>query len=242
MCFDHFFWAAAILVLARILRTGDGRWWLLFGVVCGLGLLNKISVLFLGFGLVVGLLLTPHRRHFLDWRLYAGGAIALLIFLPHIVWEQLHGWPMIEFTSNAAKYKNAPIGALGFLLSQLLLMHPLGAPIWMAGLAAGFFAKPLKPYRLFSWLFLAVFLLLSFSYGKDYYLAPAFFAIVPLAGLFLEQLAEKRARFLVYAVPAVQIIGFLPLAPLALPILPVETFLKPTRPRSGSARLRPSVA
>ncbi len=224
--FDHFFWALAILVLAKILVRGDPRWWLVFGVVCGVGLLNKISLLFLGFGLVVGLLLTPHRRHFLHWQLYAGGAIALLLFLPHIVWEQANGWPMAEFTKNAALYKNNPIGPVGFLLSQLLMMNPLGAPIWMAGLLAGFFAPALRNFRLLSWLFLAVFLLLALAYGKDYYLAPAYFAIVPLAGIFIEQFTETRARARRRTILLALATSFLVLAPLAMPVLPIESFLK----------------
>lgn len=224
--FDHFFWALAIYVLLRLINTGDGRWWLIFGAVCGVGLLNKISVLFLGFGLVAGLLLTPQRKQFLDWRLYAGGAIALAIFLPHVVWEWRNGWPMIEFTRNAALYKNAPIGPLNFFLSQLLMMNPIGAPIWITGLLAGFFAPALRPYRLFSWLFLAVFLLLALTYGKDYYLAPAFFAVLPMAGVFLEQYTATRARRLRRAVPIAQVVSFALLAPLAFPVLPIETFLR----------------
>lgn len=224
--FDHFFWGLAICVLARIVVTGNVRWWLLFGVVCGLGLLNKISLLFIGFGLVVGLVLTPHRRHFRAWQLYAGGAIALLIFLPHLAWEQLNGWPMVEFTSNAARFKNAPIGPIGFFLSQILMMNPIGAPIWLCGLVAGFAAPELRPYRIFSWMFLTIFLLLALSYGKDYYLAPAFFTILPLAGIYIEQFTERRARGLRVAIPALQLASFVLLAPLALPILPIETFLK----------------
>ena len=36
--------------------------WGVLGLVLGLGLLNKISVLWLGFGIAAGLVLTPHRR------------------------------------------------------------------------------------------------------------------------------------------------------------------------------------
>lgn len=223
--FDHFFWGLALLLLARIISTGNPNLWLWFGVICGLGLLNKISVLFLGFGLVVGLALTPHRKHFRAWQLYAGGAIALLLFVPHLVWEWRHGWPMVEFTANAARLKNAPIGPVGFFLSQLLMMNPIGAPIWLTGLVAGFAVPALRPYRMFAWLFTAVFLVLALTYGKDYYLAPAFYAIIPIAAVFLARFTEKR-RVLRAAIPAIQVLSFALLAPLAIPVLPIETFLK----------------
>ena len=224
--FDHFFWALAIYVIVRLINTGDGRWWLVFGVVCGLGLLNKISVLFLGFGLVVGLVFTPQRKAFLDWRLYAGGAIALVIFLPHVIWEMRTGWPMVEFTRNAALYKNAPIGVIGFFLSQILMMNPLCLPLWIAGIVAGFFAPGLRPYRVLAWTFLSVFLLLALSYGKDYYLAPAFFAVLPLAAVWLETFTESHARWMRRAVPRIMAGSFIILAPLALPVLPTATFLR----------------
>ncbi len=56
--FDVVFWALAVAVFVRILKSEDLRLWLVFGVVAGIGLENKISLLFLGFGLFVGLLLT----------------------------------------------------------------------------------------------------------------------------------------------------------------------------------------
>src|SRR5262245_7654338 len=51
--FDLLFWAAAALLVARIVNTGNPRLWLWLGVLLGLGLQNKISVLFFGFGLAV---------------------------------------------------------------------------------------------------------------------------------------------------------------------------------------------
>src|SRR5512133_1494374 len=63
--FDILLWSLAALVVIRIIRTNDERLWLLFGVIAGVGLTNKISMLFFGFGLFVGLLLTRQRKHLL---------------------------------------------------------------------------------------------------------------------------------------------------------------------------------
>ena len=60
--FEPALWCAAALVVARIVNGGDARLWLLLGGLLGLSLLNKISTLWFGFGLGVGLLLTPQRR------------------------------------------------------------------------------------------------------------------------------------------------------------------------------------
>ena len=60
--FEPLFWMGCIWVVARILRTGDSRLWIWFGVLAGLGLENKHSTLSFGFAVTVALLLTQHRR------------------------------------------------------------------------------------------------------------------------------------------------------------------------------------
>ena len=52
-------WMGCALVLLRIIRTGDTRLWLAFGLLAGIGLENKDTMLLFGFALVAGLLLTP---------------------------------------------------------------------------------------------------------------------------------------------------------------------------------------
>ncbi len=114
-CFDHLFWALGIYLLVRILKGGDTRLWLLFGLVAGLGLENKYSMGFLGLGLIVGLALTPARRHFLDKWLWLGGALAVVIFLPHVLWEVHNHFPTAEFIRNATLKKNLPMTPWAFL-------------------------------------------------------------------------------------------------------------------------------
>jgi 4-amino-4-deoxy-L-arabinose transferase-like glycosyltransferase len=46
--FDVLVWAALIRIAARILTGGSPRLWLVFGVIAGLGLLNKLAVGLLG--------------------------------------------------------------------------------------------------------------------------------------------------------------------------------------------------
>src|SRR5690349_15590830 len=62
--FEPLYWMGCILVIIRIIRTGNSRLWLWFGLLAGLGLENKHSTLFFGFAVTVPLLLTPLRREF----------------------------------------------------------------------------------------------------------------------------------------------------------------------------------
>ena len=114
-CFDEVFWALAGYIVIRILKEGDPKLWILFGLVAGIGLMNKYSIGFLGLGVVVGLVLTPARRHLFSKWLWLGGAIAFVIFLPHILWEIHNGFPTLEFIHNATAMKNLPQTPLQFM-------------------------------------------------------------------------------------------------------------------------------
>jgi 4-amino-4-deoxy-L-arabinose transferase-like glycosyltransferase len=69
-------------------------------VVAGLGMQEKYSIALFGFGIVVGLLLTPQRRAFLNPWIWLGGLAAFLIFLPNLLWNIHYHWPFVELMHN----------------------------------------------------------------------------------------------------------------------------------------------
>jgi 4-amino-4-deoxy-L-arabinose transferase-like glycosyltransferase len=73
---DELWWVLASYLLILILKRDDGRLWLLFGLVAGVGLATKVTMLFFGFSVAVGLLVTSARRHFRTGRVWLGGVIA----------------------------------------------------------------------------------------------------------------------------------------------------------------------
>jgi hypothetical protein len=226
-CFDHLFWALAIYVLIRLLQEDRPRLWLLFGLIAGVGLMNKYSMGFLGIGLIVGLLLTPARQYFRSKWLWLGGALATLIFLPHIFWEIHNGFPTAEFIHNATFHKNLPLSPPAFLLDVSLELSPLTIPLWLTGLYFYFFSREGKPYRVLGWIFLTFLAVLLSTNAKPYYFAPAFPMMYAGGAVVLEALARRRAwGWLKPAYPALLVLFGLVFLPYALPVLPVETFLK----------------
>jgi len=89
------FSALFLLALVKVEETGKGWWWLVAGVAGGLGLMTKNTMFFVGFGALVWLVVTPSMRRWLlsPWT-YAGGAVAILIFLPNILWNADNHWAM----------------------------------------------------------------------------------------------------------------------------------------------------
>jgi 4-amino-4-deoxy-L-arabinose transferase-like glycosyltransferase len=237
-CFDHLFWAMSIYLLVRILQGGDTRLWVLFGLVAGLGLENKYSMGFLGLGLIAGLALTKARKHFLDKWLWVGGALAALIFLPHVLWEVHHHFPTAEFIRNVTLKKNLPMTPWAFLLQCVLTLNPLTLPVWLAGLIYLLRGPKLEvrtsgqafsgsELAVLGWTFLAAVGILLSTHSKPYYAAPAFLILLPPGGVAIEGfVARHKWTWLKPAYLAVLAAGGALLAPLAMPVLPVETFIR----------------
>jgi 4-amino-4-deoxy-L-arabinose transferase-like glycosyltransferase len=226
-CFDHLFWIVAILLLVRILKGADTRLWVLFGLVAGLGLENKYSMGFLGLGLIAGLALTPARKHFLDKWLWVGGALAALLFLPHVLWEVHHQFPTVEFMRNVTLIKNLPMSPWAFIGQCVLLVHPLTLPVWVAGLFYLFFSPPKKELRALGWIFVAALAILLSTHSKPYYFAPAFLIVLPAGAVAIEGfLARHDWNWPKPAYLALLLLGGALLAPMVLPVLPPDSLAR----------------
>lgn len=225
--FDQFFWTLGAYVLVRIINADNPRLWLWFGVVAGLGLQNKLSMLFFGGALAVALLFTPQRKAYLNKYIYLGGLIAFVVFLPHIVWQATHGWPTLEFMKNASGGKNIAMAPFDFLKEQVLHMNPISVPLALAGLAFGLFTAKGRTYLVLPLMFLIVLIFFIITGAKPYYLAPAFPLVLTLGAVAVEKVHGRGwRRFAVPAYATLMALGGLIVAPLAVPLLPPEQFLQ----------------
>jgi hypothetical protein len=221
---DLLLWQACFIILLHIIKTQNARLWLLFGIVAGVGLENKISILFLLFGLGIGLLLTKERKQLKSLYFWGGMGLAVLLFLPYILWNLTHDWATLEFMHNARTYKNAPVTPVGFFLGQVLYNHPVTLLIWAVGLASLFFTERLRPFRLFGWLFLSIYILFTIQQAKDYYLAAAYPILFAAGGIQWEHwLKGATGKWLRPVLAGLIVFSGLALCPITLPILPVQT-------------------
>lgn len=220
---DLLFWQAAILVLIRLVKTENTKLWVPFGVLAGLGLQNKVSLLLLVFGLGVGVLLTKRRSDFKSRHLWVGVGLAILIFLPYLIWNVTHGWPTLEWMHNAETQKNIKDTPLAFVIGQLLWNNPLSVLVWLPGLFFFFLHKEGKRYRLFGWMCLSLFLLIMALGGKDYYLAGIYPVLFAGGAVFIESaFRPKTGRVLAAALAVLLIASTLFVSPLTLPVLSVK--------------------
>ncbi len=225
--FEPVFWMSCAAIVFRILNGGSPRLWLLFGAVTGLGLLNKHSMIFFASGIVAGLLLTSARKQFLQIEIWAGALVAFVIFLPNLLWEIHNGYPTIAFLHSAIGTKYADVSPLAFIGEQFLLVNPLAAPIWLAGLCFFLFDRAGGKYAVLGYAYLFVLLEMIVLHGKIYFLAPSYIMLLSAGAVWWEQKVFKRAgAWLKPAILAPLILSGMIAAPLAMPILPVEAAVK----------------
>lgn len=221
--FEPLFWMGCALVLARILRTGNSRLWPWFGLLAGLGLENKHSTLLFGSSVVVALLLTRHRRELLRPWIWIAGAIALAVFLPNLIWQIRHHFPTLEDLENVRREgKNVVLGPLAFVKQQIIAMHPILLPVWLAGLV---FLLRNRCWRVLGVTFLVFFAVMKVSHAKDYYLFPIYPMVFAGGAVALERWTASLAKWWRAAIAAVLIAGGLATLPLATWMLPPEKYI-----------------
>jgi 4-amino-4-deoxy-L-arabinose transferase-like glycosyltransferase len=239
--FDHLLWAAALYLFVVILVRGDGRRWLWLGVVLGLGLMNKHSMVFLGGALFAGLVLCDERKRLASrWPWYAAG-VALLVFLPNIVWEVQHGWPTLEFLRRAEINRMPRVAPWSFFVGQVFSLHILLVPVWLLGLWRSLMGKEEERLRPVGLAYLALFVYFLLSRAKAYYLVPFYPPLLALGWVWIERRVDaRRLRWAPAAAVVLLLVGGAVTAPLAIPILPPETLVRYAPLVDPSLRRRPA--
>ena len=133
--FDLLWWVLTAYFVIRLLKSEDPRWWLAIGATLGLGLETKYSIVFYIAGILAGLVFTPARRFFATRWFWFGVALALLIFLPNLLWLAHHNFISYTFLQRIHIRDVGEGRADGFLTGQFYICaNVAAAPLWIAGL------------------------------------------------------------------------------------------------------------
>jgi 4-amino-4-deoxy-L-arabinose transferase-like glycosyltransferase len=186
---EPLFWIGRALVVVRIVQTENPKLWMAFGMLAGLGLENKYSMAAFAFALLAGILLTRERKILFTPWLFAGGVIALLIFLPNLWWNINHHWPFFELMHNIrVTGKDVVLSPSEFLAQQVQIIGPTALPVWFAGLLMYLFSREQHPYRALGYAFVITIAFFILAHGKNYYSAPAYGVVFAGGALAIERL------------------------------------------------------
>ncbi|HEY2213325.1 MAG TPA: glycosyltransferase family 39 protein [Bradyrhizobium sp.] len=136
------FAVAMVWALIRLNESGDARWWLAAGVFAGLALLSKFTAVML-IPAVAAFMLVP------DWRQrwlfspypWLAALIAVVLFLPVLIWNAGHDWASFRFQfvratathewslRTVGDFIGLQFGLVGFILLPVVLSG-LGLTAW----------------------------------------------------------------------------------------------------------------
>jgi 4-amino-4-deoxy-L-arabinose transferase-like glycosyltransferase len=226
---DQIWWTAAFYALVRLEQTGDRRWWWALGAAGGLGLLAKFSVLFIGFGVLVALLLTKRRRDLLGPGPWIALGMALLVGSPSLIGQISLGWPVIDQMEPLRQGQLDRITWGEYLGSQPIMTGP-ALLLAVAGAAALLGRGALGRYRAVGIAAITTFALLGFLHGKPYYAGPVYPMLFAAGAVWVEQLSHAPLRTAVTWALGLTAAAFgIVAAPLGLPVVPPEPMARYAR-------------
>lgn len=216
---DVLAWTLALWTMIRLLRTRDPRWLVAVGLVVGIGLLNKFTMLFAVAAFGAGLLVTPERRVLASWWTVAGAAVAGAIWAPHLIWQVRHDWPLFEFT-EAITEDAAENRILTVPFPLMLLGPPVGvvAAIAVWRVVRG---ELLRPVRFVAWGSVFLVVLVLVTGGKPYYLAGALPTAVALGAVWWTDRPSWRPHRTAVALALNSAVSVV----IAVPVLPIDVFV-----------------
>ncbi|MFP2995107.1 glycosyltransferase family 39 protein [Spongiivirga sp. MCCC 1A20706] len=222
VAFDQLFWTLGFYFLIKYMNSKHTKFLLLLGVTLGLGVLNKYTMLVWAFGVLVSLFFYEKGRLFKNKWLYISGLIALLIFLPNIIWQLQHDIPLLRHLAALNDNQLDEIGYAPFILDQLEMIPTF--IMFCCGFIGLLFSKYLKAYKSVGIAAIVIFLTMWILKAKTYYVFALYPVVFAAGAVFVSNLFKKRPVFTYLTAASV----FIPMAffiPDLTPILPIEKYV-----------------
>ncbi|MDN5856332.1 MAG: glycosyltransferase family 39 protein, partial [Actinomycetia bacterium] len=228
---DLVIWPTVILFVIRATRRDQPRWWILAGLVVGLSMYNKLLIALLLVGLAAGIAIVGPRGLLRYRWVWGGGALALVVGAPNLIYQATHDWPQLTMGRALAEHNGFETRIL--LLPVMLVMFGVAlAPVWIIGLRELWRAPQWRRVR-FIGAALPVITVLTFVAGSHVYYPLGLMTAILAAGCVVvaRWVAEgpvRRAWTVIGGVganAAISIVIALPVVPLQyLGATPIPTF------------------
>jgi len=225
--FDQLFVLLFFYIVVLIINRETPKRWLIFGIIAGLGIMIKLSMIFPCCALVVALLLTSRRKSFLTLWPWLAALIAIAICVPYIHWQSVHSWPLLKYWRNYAAYR--PHNELWqFLQLQTRALNRVALPIWLIGLYYLLFHREGKKYRILGLIHLALVAYISGVMKLEYrIITSSYFPLLAAGAVLTEKIIVKiRWNWLKPVYAGILLLCGAWFAPLVLPVLPLPALEK----------------
>ncbi len=209
VAFDCLAWVLTAYFVVRLLKSEDARWWMAIGAALGFGMLTKWTIGFFTLGIVGSVLLTDARRYLRSKWLWIGVGLAILIFLPTLIWQAQNHFISLEMLKHIHT-RDMRQGRTTYFLPQQLELTAFRFPLAMAGLYFCLLTQAGKRFRMIGWMYVLTLLLFAVLHGRWYYMGPAYSMLYAAGAVWGEQWLATISRGRAMAIRVV-VWGFLSL-------------------------------
>jgi hypothetical protein len=233
VCFDVFFWSLVFWTSLKWINTKADKYILLLGVIAGIGLLNKYLIALELFGIIVSFLLSPNRHILKRRSVYIALLIALLIFLPNIIWQVKNDFPFLIHLQALHDKQLVHVNRLSFFTDQLFI-GSLSFLVFIPGIVFLSFSSEMKPYRPLLFASFLIFIILVILRGKSYYAIGLFPFWIAAGGVIWEKWLKRTFTRILF--PFTIILFTWPILPMGLPIYKADklaNYFTEVRNKSG---------
>jgi len=143
--------------------------------------------------LFVGLVATPARRVLADRRPWVAAGVTLVVVLPNVFWQAMHGFPFLELGGYAVAHKNPPLSLMAFMWGEAKDLNAGALPIWLAGLSAFAFSRGFSGLRCFAIGYAVLIAAMIVLHGKTYYPAGSYPILFAAGSVVIERSATRHA-------------------------------------------------
>ncbi|MEJ5963538.1 glycosyltransferase family 39 protein [Pedobacter immunditicola] len=217
---DVLCWTLLYYTLIKYSNTSNRKWLWALSAVFAIGFLNKYSIAFLAAGLFPAILLTEHRKLFIQKNFYLAIVLALVLILPNLIWQYQHNFPVIKHMEELRITQLVNVNRLDFIKDQL--MYFIGGLFIIAFALFAFVSyKPFKKYRFIPLSILFTLLLFVYFRAKSYYAIGLYPVLLAFGAVYLDYLLSSGWK--VYLKPVAIVIPlllFVPVLKIAFPIYP----------------------
>jgi len=226
---DQLWWSCLAYLVIRVVRRKEPKTWLYVGLVAGIGILTKATMVFFLGALLASFLAVPSARKYLRSRWLARGALLTFAFtIPMVYWNLTNGWPMLQFYLDFRGDVGGG-GPISFLSNQVLEITILNLPIVLIGLYFYLKSNEGRELRALGLSYVVLYVAMTLANAKPYYLLPIYPMLFAAGALLIEKSSVSRKGFFRWFgsrpyLAALAILAIL-FAPLVMPIVTPPTLM-----------------
>ncbi|RYE16757.1 MAG: glycosyltransferase family 39 protein, partial [Sphingobacteriales bacterium] len=144
--FDQLWWVLAVWLLIKYINTTDAAYLYGVGATVGVGMLTKYTMVFFTVALIIGILISKQRKLLFNRHILGAALLAFIIFLPNLIWQWQHNFPVINHMSELRSTQLEHISAGDFIMQQLLV-NGIALFVWLAGFLFLLFSFKLRKFQ-----------------------------------------------------------------------------------------------